>query len=291
MMAKDELVVLLIAILLLFLYYKSAGYGKKEILFWIILSIPILFFSINMLTEIVTTDEVSYFMPFTDIRHVTEYSMPLRVLYEYRFTQLTSGTIFAVLSDGLKAELGERRLWQIYKIVHYFLLYIMSFFTAGVWRKWILDKEDEKRNRIAENAVLFSLVGLPLACMLLKVVNYDASSIYTAILGFSLVWASFKNNRYYLAFIGTMVTGLGCLDKWTSLPYWCACVALFAYLVIKNNASVVKKFVLGTGSFILSYTAAMDAGIKASKYGYIVTMDGDCQNDPADIPHMLEYLE
>lgn len=38
-------------------------------------------------------------------------------------------------------------------------------------------------------------------------------------------------------------------------------------------------------------TAAMDAGIKAAQYDYIVTMDGDGQNDPADIPHMIEYLE
>ena len=38
-------------------------------------------------------------------------------------------------------------------------------------------------------------------------------------------------------------------------------------------------------------TAAMDAGIKASKNDYIVTMDGDRQNDPADIPVMIAYLE
>ncbi len=38
-------------------------------------------------------------------------------------------------------------------------------------------------------------------------------------------------------------------------------------------------------------TAAMDAGIKAAQYDYIVTMDGDGQNDPADIPQMIEYLE
>lgn len=37
-------------------------------------------------------------------------------------------------------------------------------------------------------------------------------------------------------------------------------------------------------------TAAMDAGIKAAGYDYIVTMDGDRQNDPADIPEMLCYL-
>jgi glycosyltransferase involved in cell wall biosynthesis len=38
-------------------------------------------------------------------------------------------------------------------------------------------------------------------------------------------------------------------------------------------------------------TAAMDAGIKASRYDYIVTMDGDRQNDPADIPKLVNYLE
>ncbi|GAA0727080.1 glycosyltransferase [Clostridium malenominatum] len=38
-------------------------------------------------------------------------------------------------------------------------------------------------------------------------------------------------------------------------------------------------------------TAAMDAGIKSAKYDYIITMDGDRQNDPADIPNLINYLE
>ena len=38
-------------------------------------------------------------------------------------------------------------------------------------------------------------------------------------------------------------------------------------------------------------TAAMDAGIKLAQYDYIVTMDGDRQNDPADIPNLVNYLE
>lgn len=38
-------------------------------------------------------------------------------------------------------------------------------------------------------------------------------------------------------------------------------------------------------------TAAMDAGIKAAKYDYIITMDGDRQNDPEDIPALISYLE
>lgn len=38
-------------------------------------------------------------------------------------------------------------------------------------------------------------------------------------------------------------------------------------------------------------TSAMDAGIKAAKGDYIITMDGDGQNDPADIPKLIEHLE
>lgn len=37
-------------------------------------------------------------------------------------------------------------------------------------------------------------------------------------------------------------------------------------------------------------TAAMDAGIKAATKEFIATLDGDRQNDPADIPRMLDYL-
>ena len=38
-------------------------------------------------------------------------------------------------------------------------------------------------------------------------------------------------------------------------------------------------------------TAALDAGIKQAQGEYIVTMDGDGQNDPADIPRLVEMLE
>lgn len=38
-------------------------------------------------------------------------------------------------------------------------------------------------------------------------------------------------------------------------------------------------------------STAMSAGIDAAKGEYIVSMDGDLQNDPADIPHMMAKLE
>jgi glycosyltransferase involved in cell wall biosynthesis len=38
-------------------------------------------------------------------------------------------------------------------------------------------------------------------------------------------------------------------------------------------------------------TAALDAGFKASLGEYIVALDGDCQNDPADIPRLINKLK
>ena len=37
-------------------------------------------------------------------------------------------------------------------------------------------------------------------------------------------------------------------------------------------------------------TAAMDSGIKAAQKEFIITMDGDRQNDPTDIPNLISYL-
>jgi glycosyltransferase involved in cell wall biosynthesis len=38
-------------------------------------------------------------------------------------------------------------------------------------------------------------------------------------------------------------------------------------------------------------TAATDAGLKAARGRWVVTMDADLQNDPADIPTLLGYLD
>ena len=38
-------------------------------------------------------------------------------------------------------------------------------------------------------------------------------------------------------------------------------------------------------------TSAMAAGIEAALGDYVVTLDGDLQNDPSDIPVMLEKLK
>lgn len=54
----------------------------------------------------------------------------------------------------------------------------------------------------------------------------------------------------------------------------------------KDNALKIIKFGRNYGQ-----TAAIDAGFKAAQGEVVVTMDGDLQNDPADIPRLLDELK
>ncbi|HOF00112.1 MAG TPA: glycosyltransferase family 2 protein [Spirochaetota bacterium] len=59
------------------------------------------------------------------------------------------------------------------------------------------------------------------------------------------------------------------------------------YQIAKNLSPI--KYIRLRRNF--GQTAAMDAGIKEAKYKYIVTIDGDRQNDPNDIPNLIKHLE
>lgn len=58
--------------------------------------------------------------------------------------------------------------------------------------------------------------------------------------------------------------------------------------IIALNDPLVRLIVLQRN---YGQTTAMAAGIAAASGEYIVTLDGDLQNDPSDIPHMLELAE
>lgn len=58
---------------------------------------------------------------------------------------------------------------------------------------------------------------------------------------------------------------------------------------VKSFANEHVKLVLLQKNY--GQTAAMSAGIEQAEGTYIVTMDGDLQNDPSDIPQMMKMLE
>lgn len=69
----------------------------------------------------------------------------------------------------------------------------------------------------------------------------------------------------------------GSIDGSTEkLKEWCSLHTNFRSIHFKKNAG---------------QTAAMDAGFKYASGEYVVTLDADMQNDPADIPKLLEKLD
>ncbi|MFN9788248.1 MAG: glycosyltransferase family 2 protein, partial [Pirellulaceae bacterium] len=57
-------------------------------------------------------------------------------------------------------------------------------------------------------------------------------------------------------------------------------------IVARDRRVVVVQFRRNYGQ-----TAAMQAGLEQARGAYLVTLDGDLQNDPQDIPMMLQKLD
>lgn len=265
-MRIDEVAIIILALLLLIFVWYRRRYSLKEIICWSLIMLPVLFFSVYGVTEVVTADEAKYEAAFTDMRNINDDILKQALVYEYRFSQMTLGAVFSLIPRGVREQLGWRHTWQIYKVCHYFLMFILSLLTSCVWSKWILADRDRKVRRIAENAVMMALLGLPLSCLMLKVVNYDSGSTYPAVLGLSLVWAAYCTKRNWMAYAGTLVTGLGVMDKWTALPYWCISVVLFAFIVSMGGGKMAVKLLRSGGAVVVSYLSAL--GLSGIYLGY-----------------------
>lgn len=230
-MNRLEICLLVCVCLFMLAYYYRIGYRKYSLLY-AILAIPVFVFSLYMLTEAVTADEGQYMTAFVDIRNLRDYFDDTKLSYEYRTSQMIFGTLFLLIPKAVTRVIGELRL---YKVFHYGVFFLVILLISGVWRNKILQKDtDSAKFRLIDSGILFGLLALPVGCLVLKVSNYDASNIYFAILGFSLLVAAEKTNDILWAYLGTAVMCFGCMDKWTCLIYWCVAVAFLAYLVARR---------------------------------------------------------
>jgi len=253
-----EIGMLIFAFAILAIYYWKAQYGKYA-LPYLLFSLPVLYFSINMVTECMTADEWVHMSAIVDIENMKNLEgFALAMQYQYRTSQMVFGTAFRIIPQDIKNIVSIYTLLRIYKLIHWYFFFGIALFISSIWRNEILDKEiNNIKFRFVDNVILYSLLALPVSCLLLKVCNYDAPYIYFAILGISLIVAAEKRDNLKYAYFGTIAAVFGCMDKFPGLLYWCICVMFFIYIGIRHTefwsrklVGAIKYCLLATGSAV-----------------------------------------
>lgn len=239
------LIIVIVAGVICFFHYRNLNYGNKALLY-ALLTLPAVFFSTNMLDEAVTVDESMYIPAFSDPTNILPGSvMWVKASYQYRSTQLLLATVFRIwryIYPGLSVNTA----CIAYKIIHWFVFFSMALFISYIWGKYVLNGKPETfKYRLSNIGILYVLTGMPIACLLLKVCNYDSGNTYFALAGLSLTIVAEKIRQPKIALAGTIVSVFGCLEKWGGLIYWCFCVALYAFLLAQRGKTIKQRIGLG----------------------------------------------
>ena len=109
--------------------------------------------------------------------------------------------------------------------------------------------------------------------------------------GLSLVVPVFNEKENLEPLVDEIVGVIGSLDLWYEIILvndGSTDGSRDAIIALEQGRPEVRGLHLRANA---GQTAAFDAGFKAAAGGIIVTLDADLQNDPADIPKLLEALE
>lgn len=221
-------------VLCIYCLYRKLCFGNKSFLYTV-LTAPAVFFSACYLIDAVTRDEGNYIPVFGNMPSIELGSeIWVKSSYQYRTTQMVLGTILRVLRK-ISPSIGQNTANILFKAAYWSFFFLLVLVIAYIWGMYVIAlARDTFAYRIANLGILYCLIGLPVACLVLKVCNYDAGNIYFAILSFSFILAAERKNDVRLACVGAVLATFGCLEKWTCLIYYMIAVAMTVYLAIKT---------------------------------------------------------
>ncbi len=251
-----NLIALICGTILVFFLFKKLNFERKAPLYTL-LTIPFLFFNTFFLCDALTADEQSYIPAFGDMGNIE----PGSVIWnkgslQYRATQIAIGFPLRVLRKIIRG-IDDNTVNVVYKVIHWLLFFLIALVIVYLWSKYITSiSSGTLVYRLFVETIVVVMTGLPVACLILKVANYDAGNIYFAILGISLVIVSEKKNNIWIARIGVFSATLGCIEKWTSLIYLLLVIAFTVFLEMKRSTKMkflyfIKELIIGLSISVL----------------------------------------
>lgn len=240
-MSSIEIILFIIAVLSLLIMLKRYDYSWREALLACVCLAPILFFSINRMTDVVTVDEPRYISAITNIREIKNMGIAEKLVGQYKVSQFIVGAIFLCIPSTVKSQMTTGEIWATYKCAHWIVLFVVILVILNIFNKFILRGENESKRKIINVFVLGSLLGLPLSCLLLKVTNYDGFSTYFIVLGYIMLWAGIQADKKIMGYGSVCMIALGVFEKGPALPYWLFGIIIFAFYEIRNIDSLWKK--------------------------------------------------
>lgn len=233
------------------IYFYKNGY-KKHTLLYTLLLIPFIYFSLNMIDQAMTVDEPGYITAFMHMDEMERGSILWKKgTYQYRVAEIFSGTICLLISKLFSV--SDDRLIIIYKYTHWMLYIGVILRISQIWNKIFNYDVDSTKYRMSNAAVLLILIGAPISCLILKVCNYDAGCVLFGIAGLSFIILADRLSNPRIAFVGTLVAVLSCLQKWSGLPYWCVCASTVGALTYKSTKNVKKAILADLKVIICSF--------------------------------------
>ena len=258
-----ELIFFMLAILAItgyaFIYLKETS--TKFILISLVLLSPIVFNSIERLTQNAAVDEVNtiYEAVILDNSALEHWSRSA-----YRFTSITMGSLFTLINDGdYESHPGKSVLDLGYhKALHWFFMFLLILILHRIISKYYVIF-DEKSNRKYNEVLFFSLfIGLALIIpnnlMGLRYANYDGFAMMLGLIGLFLSLASLEKNSVRLAITSLVICTVACQEKLLLAPLAILALLITTYVMYqgKHKLRYLPLF-LALSVFISLGTAAV----------------------------------